>query len=46
MKTDGHEDFPALRRMAVFDILVNNADRKGDHVLAMPTVTGTALTTD
>lgn len=31
-----HEDTPALRRMAVFDVLVNNADRKGDHVLAMP----------
>lgn len=30
-----HEDTPALRRMAVFDILVNNADRKGDHILAM-----------
>jgi uncharacterized repeat protein (TIGR03843 family) len=31
-----HEDSPALRRMAVFDIVVNNADRKGAHVLAMP----------
>lgn len=30
-----HEDTPALRRMAVFDVVVNNADRKGDHVLAM-----------
>jgi uncharacterized repeat protein (TIGR03843 family) len=30
-----HEDTPALRRMAVFDVLVNNADRKGDHILAM-----------
>jgi uncharacterized repeat protein (TIGR03843 family) len=30
-----HEDSAALRRMAVFDIVVNNADRKGDHVLAM-----------
>lgn len=30
-----HEDSPALRRMAVFDLIVNNADRKGDHVLAM-----------
>ncbi len=28
-----HADDPALRRMAVFDILVNNADRKGGHVL-------------
>jgi len=31
-----HEDSTALRRMAVFDIIVNNADRKGDHILAMP----------
>lgn len=31
-----HEDTAALRRMAVFDALVNNADRKGGHVLAMP----------
>ncbi|MFT3871856.1 MAG: SCO1664 family protein [Nocardioides sp.] len=30
-----HEDSAALRRMAVFDVLVNNADRKGGHVLAM-----------
>ncbi|MGI8645989.1 MAG: SCO1664 family protein [Nocardioides sp.] len=30
-----HEDTEALRRMAVFDVLVNNADRKGGHVLAM-----------
>jgi uncharacterized repeat protein (TIGR03843 family) len=30
-----HEDTQALRRMAVFDAIVNNADRKGDHVLAM-----------
>jgi uncharacterized repeat protein (TIGR03843 family) len=30
-----HEDAPALRRMAVFDAVVNNADRKGGHVLAM-----------
>jgi len=30
-----HEDTPALRRMAVFDAIVNNADRKGGHVLAM-----------
>ena len=30
-----HEDTPALRRMAVFDVLVNNADRKGGHVLEM-----------
>jgi uncharacterized repeat protein (TIGR03843 family) len=30
-----HEDTLALRRMAVFDIIVNNADRKGNHILAM-----------
>ncbi|GAA1357658.1 SCO1664 family protein [Arthrobacter rhombi] len=30
-----HEDAPALRRMAVFDVIVNNADRKGDHILTM-----------
>ena len=30
-----HEDGPALRRMAVFDAVVNNADRKGGHVLGM-----------
>lgn len=31
-----HEDSPALRRMAVFDVITNNADRKGGHVLEMP----------
>ncbi len=31
-----HEDTAALRRMAVYDVLVNNADRKGGHVLEMP----------
>lgn len=31
-----HEDSPSLRRMAVFDVLTNNADRKGGHVLEMP----------
>lgn len=30
-----HEDGPALRRMALFDVVVNNADRKGGHVLEM-----------
>jgi uncharacterized repeat protein (TIGR03843 family) len=30
-----HENSPALRRMAVFDVVVNNADRKGGHVLPM-----------
>jgi hypothetical protein len=29
-------DVPALRRMAVFDAVVNNADRKGGHVIPMP----------
>lgn len=31
-----HEDTAALRRMAIFDALINNADRKGDHILPMP----------
>lgn len=30
-----HEDSEALHRMAVFDVVVNNADRKGGHVLEM-----------
>ena len=30
-----HEDTAELRRMAVFDAVVNNADRKGGHLLAM-----------
>lgn len=30
-----HEDTPALRRMAVFDAVVNNTDRKGGHVLSL-----------
>ena len=29
-------DVPALRRMAVFDAVVNNADRKGGHILPKP----------
>ncbi|GEL18339.1 SCO1664 family protein [Pseudonocardia asaccharolytica] len=29
-----HADLPELRAMAVFDVIVNNADRKGGHVLA------------
>ncbi len=28
-----HADDPQLRSMAVFDVLVNNADRKGGHIL-------------
>ncbi|WP_402468990.1 SCO1664 family protein [Isoptericola aurantiacus] len=31
-----HEDSPSLRRMALFDAVVNNADRKGGHVLPLP----------
>ncbi|MEP9365077.1 SCO1664 family protein [Nocardioides sp. CN2-186] len=30
-----HEDSAPLRRMAVYDVIVNNADRKGGHVLEM-----------
>jgi uncharacterized repeat protein (TIGR03843 family) len=30
-----HEDSAGLRRMAVFDVVVNNADRKGAHILPM-----------
>lgn len=29
-----HADDPALRRMAMLDLVLNNADRKGGHVLA------------
>jgi uncharacterized repeat protein (TIGR03843 family) len=28
-----HADDPGLRRMAIFDVVANNADRKGGHVL-------------
>jgi uncharacterized repeat protein (TIGR03843 family) len=28
-----HRDDPALQRMAVLDVVINNADRKGGHVL-------------
>ncbi len=31
-----HEDSAPMRRMAVFDIITNNTDRKGGHVLPMP----------
>lgn len=31
-----HEDTPALRRLAVLDVVLNNADRKGGHVLVTP----------
>lgn len=30
-----HEDSAALRRMAVLDVVLNNADRKGGHVLPL-----------
>jgi len=29
-----HADDPRLRLLAVFDVLINNADRKGGHILA------------
>ena len=32
----GHADDPRLRRMAVLDAVLNNADRKGGHVLPGP----------
>ncbi|HEY6798501.1 MAG TPA: SCO1664 family protein [Kineosporiaceae bacterium] len=31
-----HADDPDLRRMAVFDVVANNADRKGGHILRAP----------
>lgn len=31
-----HADDPRLRRMALFDVVVNNADRKAGHVLVDP----------
>ena len=31
-----HEDSPPLRRMAVFDVITNNTDRKGGHILPLP----------
>lgn len=34
-----HADDDALRRMAIFDVVANNADRKGGHVLADATGT-------
>lgn len=29
-----HADAPALRRLALFDVIANNADRKGGHILS------------
>ena len=37
-----HADTPQLRRLALFDVVVNNADRKGGHVLAAPDDAGAA----
>ncbi len=31
-----HADRPALARLAGFDVVVNNADRKGSHILTSP----------
>jgi uncharacterized repeat protein (TIGR03843 family) len=39
-----HRDGPALRRIALFDAVVNNADRKGGHLL--PIADGTVLGID
>jgi len=39
-----HADIPALARLAGFDLVVNNADRKGSHVL--PTAGGRILGVD
>ena len=39
-----HADDPGLQRMALFDAVVNNADRKGGHVLAA--ADGSALGVD
>jgi uncharacterized repeat protein (TIGR03843 family) len=39
-----HADDPLLARIAVFDVVVNNADRKGSHVLS--TVDGRVLGVD
>ena len=40
-----HADDPVLARMALFDAVVNNADRKGGHVLYAATVPCGASTT-
>ena len=40
-----HADDIRLRRMAVFDVLINNADRKGGHILRVSTARCTASTT-
>lgn len=38
-----HADDPRLRDMAVFDAVVNNADRKGGHILPVGPEPGTAV---
>ena len=38
-------DDPRLRRMAIFDAIVNNTDRKGGHLLPMPEATSSGWTT-
>ena len=40
-----HADDPRLQRMAVLDVLINNADRKGGHALEGSTGPSTASTT-
>jgi uncharacterized repeat protein (TIGR03843 family) len=40
-----HADDPSLRRMCVFDALINNADRKGGHVLTGRVLPDTAPAT-
>ena len=41
----GHADDERLRRMAVLDAVLNNADRKGGHVLPGPDGACAASTT-
>lgn len=36
LQRDAPDTHPALRRMAAFDVVVNNTDRKGGHVLRDP----------
>ena len=41
-----HADDVRLRHMSIFDVLVNNADRKGGHIYRAWTATSTAWTTE
>jgi len=41
-----HADDERLRDMAVFDVVINNADRKGGHVLLTPGAASSADATD